>query len=150
MRKFVAVFFLFALTACNSVYVKPHTMESGTTVYAVRGGYGMKRSIKQELENRGFNVIVGRATKMGDVSGEDIVFNDKDDFINAKYVINVNERSETFMPYWCMFNGFWWWSFTVSVAEQKTGKEILSWRGRGCQNSSMRKLDKILDELIKQ
>ena len=67
---------------------------------------------------------------------------------NMKYVVRVNERNEIFMP-WCIFNGFWWWSFNVSIVDQKSGEEILSWRGRGCQNSSLQKLDNILEELEK-
>ena len=46
-----------------------------------------------------------------------------------------------------MFNGFWWWNFNVSIIDRTNNNEILSWRGRGCQNSSLRKLNDILDEL---
>ena len=46
-----------------------------------------------------------------------------------------------------MFNGFWWWNFNLSITNKNTGTEILSWRGRGCANSSLRKLNDILDEL---
>ena len=35
----------------------------------------------------------------------------------------------------------------MSIADNKTGQEILGWAGRGCQNSSLRKLDAALDEL---
>ena len=50
---------------------------------------------------------------------------------------------------WCIFNGFWWWNFNVSIADQKTGEELLTWRGRGCANSSVRLLNKILDDMEK-
>ncbi len=63
--------------------------------------------------------------------------------------MTVKERKEILRPIWCAFNGFWWWNFNVSITERKTGKEILSWRGRGCQNSSIRKLNSVLNELEK-
>ena len=65
----------------------------------------------------------------------------------AKYVVYVKERKEFLRPIWCMFNGFWWWNFSVSITDRANGEEILSWRGRGCANSSLRKLNDILDEL---
>jgi len=149
MKKIFVLFLL--LTGCNSVYMKQGTLDTTKTVYAVRGGYGMKRSIKEAMEKRGYNVIVGRASKMTDVVDVDTFYDDSksEKYINAEYVVKVVERNELFMP-WCIFNGFWWWRFNVSVADQKTGKEILSWRGRGCQNSSIRKLNDILDKLEKK
>lgn len=118
-------------------------METGSIVYAKSNGYSMKRSIKENLSNRGYDVRVGKLRK---TYGDDT---DKESLelpTNVKYVVRVTEREEIFMP-WCIFNGFWWWNFNVSIADQKNGQEILSWRGRGCQNSSLRKLDDILDKL---
>lgn len=108
----------------------------------------MKRSIKENLEKRGYDVRVGKLRRA--YGGDDTERESLELPGNTKYVVRVNEKTETFMPWWCMFNGFWWWRFNVSITEQKTGQEILSWRGRGCQNSSLRKLDSILDELEKQ
>ena len=68
---------------------------------------------------------------------------------DVQYVIKTTERKEKFNPFWCPFNGFWWWNFNVSIADQKTGTEIMTWRGRGCARSSIRKLNSILDELEK-
>ena len=102
----------------------------------------MSRSIKEKLEQHGFKVTVGKLKNESSV--------DVDRFEmpkNTKYVVRVSEHEESFMPYWCVFNGFWWWKFSVSITDQKNGEEILSWRGRGCQNSSLRKLDRFLDEL---
>lgn len=141
MKTFVFCSLLF-LSACNSVYLKPGTMEPGTKVYASRGGYSMSRSIKEKLEEHGFTVTVGKLQNEYSV--------DVDKFEMPKdtsYIVRVNEHEESFLPWWCMFNGFWWWKFNVSIANQKTGEEILSWRGRGCQNSSLRKLNRFLDEL---
>ena len=140
--KFLSLFSVLFLVACNSVYLKPNTMVPGTMVYASRGGNTMTRGIKEKLEEHGFTVNVGNLKNESSI--------DVDKFTvpkNTRYVVRVSEQTETFMPYWCIFNGFWWWRFNVSIADQKTGEEILSWRGRGCQNSSLRKLDRFLDEL---
>lgn len=140
--KIFIIFSLLLLVGCNSVYLKPNTMEPGSKVYAARGGYSMSRSIKEKLEEHGFTVTVGKL--------RDAVSIDVDRFEmpkDTKYIVRVNEQEESFLPWWCVFNGFWWWKFNVSIANQKTGEEILSWRGRGCQNSSLRKLNRFLDEL---
>ena len=150
MKRFLLISILL-LSGCNSVYVKPHTMEKDKIVYAQRGGYGMKRGIKEALEQRGYKVVVGKLTTNTSFDGDgfdgDIERNNIPS--NARYVIKTSERKEKFNPIWCPFNGFWWWNFNVSIADQKTGTEIMSWRGRGCANSSLRKLNTILDELEK-
>ena len=137
------------LSACNSVYVKPNSLQTGTTVYADRGGYSMKRSVKQELEKRGYNVLVGKAKSVNDFGEDDIQLDTSYVPSNAKYIVKVKERSERLAPVWCAFNGFWWWNFNVSIADQDTGEELMTWRGRGCQNSSLRKLNSILDKMEK-
>ncbi len=140
------------LAGCNSVYVKPNTLDTDKVMYADRGGYSMRRSIKQEMEERGYNIVVGKAKHGRDGDGEaDIDMNKATIPSDAKYIIKVDERRERFHPFWCAFNGFWWWNFNVSIADQSNSKEILTWRGRGCQNSSLRKINKILDKMeIKQ
>lgn len=150
------MYFLFALTltACNSVYFKPDSLEKNTIVYADRGGYSMRRSIKERLESRGYKVVVGTAkasSNLYDSNSSNIELDASIVPNTAEYIIKTSERSEKFAPIWCVFNGFWWWNFNVSIANQKTGEEIMTWRGRGCQNSSLRMLDNILDEMeIKQ
>ena len=150
MKKFLLIPILL-LAACNSVYVKPHTLDKSQTIYATRGGYGMKRSIKETLETRGYNVVVGKLKNSTSISGGDVSGDIETNEIprNARYVVKIAERTEKFNPFWCVFNGFWWWNFNVSISDQKTGTEIMSWRGRGCANSSLRKLNTILDELEK-
>lgn len=137
------------LSACNSVYVKPHSLETGTTVYADRGGYSMRKSIKQEMEKRGYKVVVGKAKGSRDFAdnSESIEIDYSSIPDNARYIVKVTERRERFAPIWCVFNGFWWWNFNVSIADQYTGEELMTWRGRGCQNSSLRKLDTILNKM---
>ncbi|MBN1324662.1 MAG: hypothetical protein JW974_00350 [Alphaproteobacteria bacterium] len=142
--------FLFMLTGCNSMYVKPGTLDKNYTIFADRGGFTMKRSVKEKMEERGYKVIVGKETNSKTINGltdDGFVNVDAANTMNARYVVKVSERREFFFPIWCTFNGFWWWNFNVSIADQKTGEEILSWRGRGCANSSLNKLDKVLNQL---
>lgn len=145
MRSFVFVILCLSLTGCNSIYMKSGTMDTSQLIYAPRGGYSMQRSIKEVMEERGYNINVGalRTEKIFD-DGEIQTF---DIPPKARYVVYVKERKEILRPIWCLFNGFWWWNFSASVTDKSTGKEILSWRGRGCANSSLRKLNNILDEL---
>ena len=126
-------------------------MEPGATVYAQRGGYTMRRSIKEALESRGYTVMIGKLKNSTYLEGENFHGDIERNEIprNVRYVVKVAERREKFNPFWCPFNGFWWWNFNVSIADQKTGDEIMTWRGRGCANSSIRKLNDILDKLEK-
>lgn len=139
------------LTACNSVYMKPNTLDTSEVFYADRGGYSMRRSVKEAMESRGYNVIVGKATSNENMNdGASSIDVDKNIVPNnARYIVKVSERSETFRPVWCVLNGFWWWNFNVSIADQETGEELLTWRGRGCVNSSIRLLNRILDDMEK-
>ncbi len=142
------------LAGCNSITVTPNTMEPGKIVYATRGGYTMQRSIKNELTKRGYNVVVGRATGESDRSYDDDDYKMSSESYrvpaNARYYVKVKERREFIRPIWCAFTGFWWWNFNVSIADQKTGTELMTWRGRGCADSSVRKLRRALDELEKK
>ena len=144
-----AMFILIAaagmLGACNSISVKPGTMERGAKVHAQRGGYTMMRNAKLELESRGYDVHVGKLvyhSDAGSVETERVTVPS-----DVKYYIKVEERRERFRPVWCALNGFWWWNFNVSIADQKTGKELMTWRGRGCADSSIRLLRRTLDKL---
>ena len=143
MRVFSFVLLAFVLTGCNSIYLKPHTLDTNELIYTPRAGYSMARSIKEVMENRGYNVSVGKLTRVSEVSGKE-AYQIPD---NAKYAVNVKERNEFLRPIWCMFNGFWWWNFNVSIIDRTNNNEILSWRGRGCVNSSIRKMNDIFGEL---
>lgn len=144
MKTFVFCSLLF-LAACNSVYLKPGTMEPNTIVHVDPAGEGIARNIKEILEQRGYDVRIGsqRPSGKNGLSSSDIVVLPG----ATNYIIRTVNSTESFMPWWCIFNGFWWWKFNLSITAQNTGKEILSWRGRGCQNSSLRKLNGFLDEL---
>lgn len=145
MKKFIALSSLIFMTACNSVYIKPGTMEPNTIIHVDPAGTGLERAVKEHLEKRGYKIQIGKQRKSGQdgLSSSDVTELPK----NTRYIFRAAYSTESFMPWWCLFNGFWWWRFSVSIADQKTGEEILSWRGRGCQNSSLRKLDRFLDEL---
>ena len=149
MRFIFASIILFSMTACNSVYVKPNSIDATQTFYADRGGYSMKRSVKEALEQRGYNVVVGTAAanRNAFTDSENIEIDTAVIPKNARYIVKVSERREMFNPFWCPFNGFWWWNFNVSVADQQTGEELMTWRGRACQNSALRMLDDILDQM---
>ena len=150
MRKFsVLLMMVLGLSACNSVYVKSNSLDTTQVFYVDRGGYTMRRSIKEAMEGRGYNVVVGSATSNENATDDENSV-DIDKYLvpsDAKYIVKVKERKEYVRPFWCALNGFWWWNFNVSIADQTTGRELMTWRGRGCANSSVRKLNKILDKM---
>ena len=141
MRLFWLIVLSISLTACNSVYLKPDSLDKNSLIFARRGGYSMERSIKETMENRGYKTTVG-ILKSTSGTRETVMVP-----VKAKYVVRVEERREILRPIWCAFNGFWWWNFNVSISDRTNGTEILSWRGRGCANSSVDKLNSILDTL---
>lgn len=149
MKFNIAVIMLGALTACNSVYYAPNSLDTSQTFYADRGGFSMKRSIKDTLRSRGYTVVVGTAESSRGISDDNANIDIDSAVIprDARYIVKVSERREKFNPFWCPFNGFWWWNFNVSIADQKTGAEILTWRGRACANSAIRMLNDILDNM---
>lgn len=140
------------LAGCNSISLKPNTMTKGETVYADRGGFTMRRSIKNELEQRGYKVVVGKALASRDLQYNDIGLEIESYRVpaDARYYVKVSERSEKFRPIWCALNGVWWWNFNVSIADQHTGEELMTWRGRGCADSSMRLLRRTLNKMERQ
>jgi len=150
MKKTIFYMFMITLLAgCNSITVKPGTMMPGEKVYADRGGFTMRRSIKNELERRGYTVVVGKGLSSREWTEDGTEYDEERVSIpkNVKYYVKVKERHEYLRPIWCALNGFWWWNFNVSVADQETGRELMTWRGRGCADSSMRLLRKSLDKL---
>lgn len=150
-KSFYTFVVLAGLCGCNSVYVKPNTLDTSKVFYADRGGYSMRRSVKEAMESRGYKIIVGKAKTTKEwTDAEGVSELDTTNIPNnAKYIIKAKERREVFRPFWCALNGFWWWNFNVSIADQETGEELLTWRGRGCANSSIRLLNRILDDMEK-
>ena len=145
MRVFVLILSCLGLCACNSIYLKPGTLDTNAMIYTPRGGYSMQRSIKQVMDERGYKTHVGKLTSVRERDSKDSEIYSQSK--NIRYSVIISERTETLRPIWCMFNGFWWWNFEFAISDRKTGTEIMSWRGRGCQNSSIKKLNEVLDEL---
>ena len=145
MRINVFILLCVSLAGCNSIYMKPSTLDTSEMIYTPRGGYSMQRSIKQVMDEHGYKTHVGRLHT--EKQSDDLDLQTFDIPQSAKYVVYVRERKEVLRPIWCIFNGFWWWNFNTAIIDRENGKEILSWRGRGCQNSSLRKLNEVLDQL---
>lgn len=136
------------LSACNSVNVKPGTLDKGATLYTSRGGYTLRPATKKLMQERGYTIKIGRIKDTNTIFEHQNLESEISELPkDAQYLLRVSERSETFRPLWCAFNGFWWWRFYVSIVDQHKGDEILTWTGRGCANSTLRKLDTILDKL---
>ena len=140
-----------SLSACNSVYMKPNTLDASQVFYVDSGGYLMQLGTKEHMEERGYKLTVGhkrasmKTTYITSESVDSIISNA--DIGKARYIVDISETTNKFRPFWCSLNGFWWTRFNMSIADNVTGQELLHWTGRGCVNSSVRKLDKILDKL---
>lgn len=145
MRLSVLFLASLSLVGCNSIYLKPNSLDKNGVIYTPRGGYSMQRSLKQVMDERGYKTHVGKLKSVIERDSSDTEIYSQPN--NIRYSIIIKERPEMLRPVWCIFNGFWWWNFNLAISDRKTGTEILSWRGRGCQNSSLRKLNEILDEL---
>lgn len=145
MRLFLFVVLGLSLAGCNSIYLKPGTLDTTKLIYTPRGGETMQRSLKEEFDKRGYKIHVGQLKSV-----RERTYSDSEGYSqpkNIRYSVIIKESSSILRPVWCMFNGFWWWNFSLAISDRQTGTEILSWRGRGCQNSSLRKLNDVLDEL---
>lgn len=148
VRNLAILFSVLTVAACNHIHMKPGTLEPGAEIYTTRGGYTLRHAAKPLLEERGYTIKIGKLSNSSNVA--ESLGSELETFsvpTNAKYLMRISENSEKFRPIWCALNGFWWWRFNMSIIDQETDTEILSWTGRGCANSTVRKLNKILDEL---
>ena len=134
-----------SLGGCNSIYMKPGTLDTDKLIYTPRGGETMQRSLKEIFAERGYKTHVGQLTSVRERTSSDLEIYSQSK--NIRYSVIIDEKPAILRPIWCAFNGFWWWRFSLAISDRKTGTEIMSWRGRGCANSSLRKLNDILDEL---
>ena len=139
---------IFLLAACNAVSIKPHSMDKSRIIFADRGGYTMKYAAKDELEKRGYKINVGEYK--GGAEGDDVEIDFSSIPKNARYALKVKEKDASFSPLICMFGGFYWWRFNVSIADNETGEELLAWTGRGCRNWALRRLRRLVAELEQQ
>ena len=145
MRRVLFAVLCFLLCGCNSVYLKPNTLDTNKLIYTPRGGETIKRSLKEVFDERGYKTHVGKLTSVHEgISSDSEIYSQSK---NIRYSVIIDEKTSVLRPVWCIFNGFWWWRFSLAISDRKTGTEILSWRGCGCANSSIRKLNDILDEL---
>lgn len=152
-QKLLSLILIATLAACNHVNMKPGTLDKHEVFYVDSGGNLMQLGAKQLMEERGYNLTVGHVKSS--VSTTYITAEGTDSKISAsevgkaKYIVFISESVNKFRPIWCSLNGFWWLRFNVSIADNATGEELLHWTGRGCANSSLRKLDTILDKMEK-
>ncbi|MFQ6739616.1 MAG: hypothetical protein ACLRFJ_03040 [Alphaproteobacteria bacterium] len=159
MKKTLVILPLVALSACNTVAVKPHSLNTNDKIYIDTNGETMRYYMKEEMTKRGYNVTVGQKTTVQNSTLND--HGDKDGRVStttlngARYVATVNEydvgdymRILGRFPV-CVFNGWKWVDFNVSIADNKTGEEILYWSGMGCKNNVKNHLKEILDKLEK-
>ncbi|MDR1338039.1 MAG: hypothetical protein LBJ73_03340 [Rickettsiales bacterium] len=141
------------LAGCNDMYIKPGTLDARDTFYFNPGGGMMARHVKESMDRRGYDVRIGkRLTKKTMGTREGGVINiDEYKVENVKYVVNISETAESlwtplYIP-WCVFNGLWWVNFNMSIDDQTNGRELMTWHGSGCAGSSLRKLNRALDEM---
>lgn len=150
MRIFPILLSVSMLTACNSVYMQPNSMERESVVYSTKGGYTLRPVVKEILAQHGYTVKIGKiknTNQIAETMGQE--FEAIEIPSDAKYVVRVAESSEKFRPIWCALNGFWWWRFNMSIVDNESDQEILTWSGRGCASSTARLFERILNELEK-
>jgi hypothetical protein len=123
--------------------VKSGTLDKSEDLLVQPGGYQMRHAIKHSFEEKGYNIKVGKLIKKAEGSSMEIETIE----FKARYVVSVSEKDPSFSPILCFMNGFYWWNFYVSIRDQKTEREILSWTARGCSGTMMGKLDRYLEEL---
>jgi len=152
MKKFLIILPLI-LTACNFIHVKPNSMEPNSHIFAEEGGWHMRMLIKPELEKRGHTITVGTAAQRVDMEGNDLVGARIVSADGTKYRTTVRESSTGtsafLMTPICIItlNGFHFWQFNISIADQKTGEELLAWSGMGCSNWQMRRFRRLMNQL---
>lgn len=157
LSKAISLVALASLAACSSVAIRPHSLDKTQKIYVDTNGERMRMAFKNELENRGYNVTVGTKTQVENIN---YVYSEPSAIVSttklngARYVATIQENPVS--PYMivlgrpiCMFNGWKWWDFSVSIADNQTGKEILNWSGMGCKGTTISKLEDLLDELEK-
>lgn len=158
MKKIILLFpALLLLANCSTVMMTPHSLDKTQKVYVDTNGERMRMALKQELSDRGYDVTVGTKSVVNniDLTTDSSVGSLSTTKINgARYVATVQENPiHEYLIIGgrviCMFNGWKWWDFSVSIADNKTGKEILNWSGMGCKGTTISKLRDLLDELEK-
>ena len=142
---------LFSVSACNTIYVRPNSLDKNEIIYADAGGDLMRLKTKEIMEDMGYKLTIGHhkatiSTTYITAEGTESVLA-ATDLSKARYIVFMKESNPKFRPIWCSLNGFWWSKFNLSISDNETGQELLHWTGRGCVNSSVRKLKKILNQM---
>jgi len=158
LNKSISLLALLSLAACNNMAIRPHSLDKTEKVYVDTNGERIRMALKNELETRGYNVTVGTKTQVENinyVSKEPNAAISTTKINGARYVATVHEYPvNQYMivlgrfPV-CTFNGWTWWDFSVSIADNQTGKEILNWSGMGCKGTVLNQLKDVIDELEK-
>lgn len=139
------------MAGCTYVRVKPNTLDRSEVIYVERGGHQMLMATKDILESRGYNVTVGE--KRATVGPTFIESKNPDSIMarasdnHARYVVDVNERRDFWLAFPCLFHGMWWWSYDLSVSDNKTGDEILNMTTRGCAAWTEGRFKKYLNQI---
>lgn len=147
MRMFPILFVPLIFAGCTHLTMTPNSLDPDAVIYIERGGHQMLPIVKDVLEKRGYNVTVGEKrrtvalTYIESESAESVMTE------RVRYVVQVKERKEFFAPIPCLLHGLWWWKYDVSIADNKTGTEILNWSSRSCAGRAETRLNNYLDKL---
>lgn len=147
----LSIVLLLSVSACNSVYLQPNSLDKNEVFYVDSGGELMRLKTKEHMSTHGYNLTIGHvrssvSTTYITAEGTESIISSAD-ITKARYIVFIQEAQNKFRPIWCSLNGFWWSKFNISIADNTTGKELLHWTGRGCVDSSIRKLEQILDKM---
>lgn len=145
MKNIIVLALSIALVGCNFMTIEPHSLDKSKIIYMERTTNPMGHAIRNFLTKKGYKLTSGfRRARVDHIfinkSAKDV---DK----TPTYFLGISARSSGVWPVWCVFNGFNHWDFDMHIIDNETGQEIFTWSGFGCQNSSLRKLDRALDEL---
>ncbi|MBQ3785181.1 MAG: hypothetical protein II843_02180, partial [Alphaproteobacteria bacterium] len=90
MRLFTFIILCLSLTGCNSIYMKPGTLDTDKLIYTPRGGETMQRSLKEVFDKRGYKTHVGQLTSVRERSSSDLeVYSQSKDI---RYSIIIDEK----------------------------------------------------------
>ncbi len=136
---------LVLLTACNYITMKPGSLDKDKLIYVDRTTNLISHAIKESLEENGYRLTSGfkRARVDHTYMNPSAKATDK----TPGYFLGISVHSSRTWPIWCFFNGFNHWDFDMHVVDNETGQEIFAWSGYGCQNSTLRKLEREFDKL---
>lgn len=158
LLKIINITVLSLLCACSSVSMKSHSLDKTQKIYVDTNGEKIRMAFKDELEKRGYDVTVGTRSEISNINfayKEPNAVVSNTSINGARYIATIHEYpiNESMVVLGrfpvCMFNGWSWWDFSLSIADNKTGKEILNWSGMGCKGTVINQLQDLLNDLEK-